>query len=258
MKIPVSAYWRLLRQYLAPQRDAVLFMGGLLLASRGLQLVGPQVVRSWIDALQAGAGANVLTRAALLFIGVTAIQQGMSVLATYWSERVAWRATNQLRADLTAHLLHLDPGFHKTRTPGELIERVDGDVNALAGFFSSFAVQLMGSVLLLVGVLIAVYLVNIRLGLAFTGFVVLTMVLLGRVWQGGTPHWQADRECSANFYGYVGEVLMATEDLRANNAIPYVLRRFFEHGRRWWPVRLKAGVWGQSVMNASDYCLCGG
>ncbi len=55
MKIPISAYWRLLRQYLAPQRGAVLFMSGLLLTSIGLQLVGPQVMRSFIDALQAGA-----------------------------------------------------------------------------------------------------------------------------------------------------------------------------------------------------------
>ena len=230
MKIPISGYWQLLRQYLAPQRVAVLLMGGLLLASIGLQLAGPQVMRSFIDALQAGAHTNVLIRAALLFISVAAVQQGMHVLATYWSERVAWTATNQLRADLTAHLLQLDPSFHKTRTPGELIERVDGDVNELAGFFSSFVVQLIGSALLLVGVLVAVYWVNLRLGLAFTGFVLLTMFVLGRVWQGGAPHWQADRECSANFYGYVGEVLTATEDLRTSNAIPYVLRRFFAHG----------------------------
>ncbi|CAN5854867.1 ABC transporter ATP-binding protein [soil metagenome] len=251
MKIPTRAYWQLLQRYLMPQRGAVLLMSGLLLASIGLQLVGPQVVRSLIDALQTGAGLNILMQAALLFIAVTALQQALSVCATYWSERVAWTATNQLRAELTEHLLQLDPSFHTMRTPGELIERVDGDVNELAGFFSSFVVQLVGSALLLIGVLIAVYWINMLLGLAFTGFVVLTLVLLGRVWTGGTPHWQADREQSANFYGYLGEVFTATEDLRANNAIPYVLRRFFEQGQRWWPVRLKAGIWGQSVMNAA-------
>ncbi|MFN8490377.1 MAG: ABC transporter ATP-binding protein [Caldilineaceae bacterium] len=251
MTIPVSDYGQLLRRYLAPQRGAVFLMSGLLLISIGLQLVGPQVVRSLIDALQAGATAAKLVRVALLFMGVTALQQVMHLLATYWSERVAWTATNQLRADLTSHLLHLDLSFHKARTPGELIERVDGDVNELAGFFSSFVVQLLGSALLLTGVLIAVYLVNLALGLVFTGFVVLTLLLLGRVWQGGAPHWQADREHSAHFYGYLGEVLTATEDIRTSNAIPYILRRFFEHGQRWWPVRRKASVWGQSVMNAA-------
>jgi len=65
----------------------------------------------------------------------------------YWSERVAWTATNALRADLAAHLIGLDLSFHQAHTPGELIERVDGDVNALAGFFSSFVVRLVSSVL---------------------------------------------------------------------------------------------------------------
>lgn len=251
MTIPIHDYGQLLRRYLAPQRRAVFFMSSLLLISISLQLVGPQVVRSLIDTLQTTRNGSRLVQSALLFIGVTALQQVMKVLATYWSERVAWTATNQLRADLTAHLLQLDLSFYKTRTPGELIERVDGDVNELAGFFSSFVVQLIGSALLLLGVLLAVYLVNLALGLAFTGFVIVTLLALGRVWQGGSPHWQADREHSAHFYGYLGEALTATEDIRTSNAIPYILRRFFEHGQQWWPVRLKAGVWGQSVMNAA-------
>ncbi len=52
MNIPLSAYWQLLRRYLKPQSGAVLLMVALLLASIGLQLVGPQVARSFIDAAQ--------------------------------------------------------------------------------------------------------------------------------------------------------------------------------------------------------------
>ena len=51
--------------------------------------------------------------------------------ATYVGDGVAWDATNDLRADLVLHLLKLDLGFHNARTPGELIERVDGDVGQL-------------------------------------------------------------------------------------------------------------------------------
>jgi ATP-binding cassette, subfamily B, bacterial len=223
----------------------------LLLASTALQLVGPQVARSFIDAARAGASVETLTGAAILFIVVSIVQKGMKVLATYWSERVGWTATNGLRADLAAHLLRLDLGFHKARTPGELIERVDGDVNALAGFFSSFVVQLVGSVLLLVGVLVAVYLVDVRLGLAFTAFVLFALALLNWVRRAGALPWRKDRECNAVFYGYVGEALTATEDIRSSGAVGYAMRRFFEHMRDWWPVRFRAGLWGQAVMMAA-------
>ena len=46
-----------------------------------------------------------------------------------------------LRADLAEHCLYLDMSFHNARTPGEMIERVDGDVNVLANFFSLLALR---------------------------------------------------------------------------------------------------------------------
>ena len=222
-------------------------MSILLLASIGMQLAGPQVARSVIDTARAGAAGWTLIQAALLFIGVSVAQQVMRLLATYWSERVAWTATNALRADLAAHLLRLDHSFHTGRTPGELIERIDGDVNALAGFFSEFVVQLLGSALLLIGVLSTLYFVDRRLGLAFTGFVVITLGLLGWVRHFGTLHWERDRERSAAYYGYVGEVLTATEDLRSNGATSYVLRRVFELRRAWLPIVVRAGLWGNTI-----------
>lgn len=208
-------------------------------------------MRRFIDAIQAGATQSLLIQLALLFIGLAIVQQIFNVLADYWSERVAWTATNKLRIDLAAHLVRLDPSFHKVHTPGELIERVDGDVQTLARFFSGLAVELVGNLLLLIGVVVAVALVDIRLGVAFVVFVAVTIWLLGWVRQFGTPHWMADREQSATFYGYLGEVLTATEDLRANGAIPYAMQCFFAHLRRWWPIRLQASIWGQSVMNAA-------
>jgi ATP-binding cassette, subfamily B, bacterial len=41
---------------------------------------------------------------------------------------------------------------HKAHSPGELIERVDGDVTALATFFAQFVILVLGNVLLLIGV----------------------------------------------------------------------------------------------------------
>jgi ABC-type multidrug transport system fused ATPase/permease subunit len=124
-------------------------------------------------------------------------------------------------------------------------------VNALAGFFSSFAVQLLGNLLLLLGILAAVYLIDIQLGWAFTGFVALTLALLTWVWRRGAPYWRADREQSAGFYGFVGEVLTATEDIRSSGAVGYVLQRFFAHLRGWLPVAQRAGLWSQAVMMAA-------
>ncbi|MGI8915613.1 MAG: ABC transporter ATP-binding protein [Chloroflexota bacterium] len=246
--VALPDYWALLRRYLGNQRGPVSLMAAMLLLSIGFQLAGPQVVRAFIDAAQRGAPVAALVRAAVLFLAVAAAQQGLTVLASYWSERVAWTAANRLRLDLAAQLLALDLGFHQVHTPGKLLERVDGDVNALAGFFSSFAVHLVGNALLLTGVLVALASVDRRLGLAFALFALLAVLLLGWVRRFGTPHWHADRQRSAAFYGYLGEMLTAREDLRSSGAVAYALRRFLEELRIWLPVTRRAAFWGQAVM----------
>ncbi len=247
MQISLATYRQLLQQYLAPQWRAVALMAALLIGSIVTQLFVPQVARSFINGAQAGIGERALIQTALLFIALSAIHQALRVLAVYWSERVAWRATNALRLDLTAHLLGLDLDFHQRHSPGELIERVDGDVNALAGFFSAVVIQLIGNILLLLGIVLALAWVNVWLGVAFATLALLGGVLLGWVRRFGNRHWQASRQHSATFYGLLGELIAATEDIRSSGAVAYAMRRFTSQLRAWLPVAQRADFWSSAI-----------
>ena len=107
--------------------------------------------------------------AALVFIGFAVLQQALTLAASYLSQDVGWSATNRLRADLALHVLRLDMPFHKQRTPGELIERVDGDVTLLVNFFSQFTIRLLGESLLVVGIFVLLFLENMWVGLGMLG-----------------------------------------------------------------------------------------
>jgi ATP-binding cassette subfamily B protein len=244
LDIPLRAYWQLLERYLVQQRGAALLMALLLLANTGMGLAGPQVVRSFIDAALAGAPLAALIRAAILFLGITLAGSTLDLFANYHAKRVAWVATNALRIDLAAHLVRLDLDFHVAHPAGELIERVDGDVDALAAFLSSFVVDLVGSLLLLIGILVVIFAEDLTLGLLFVGFSLLALVLLTWAHRFAPPHWRAERECSAHFFGFLGEMLTATEDLRACGAVPYAVRRYILQLRAWRPVALRAHMWG--------------
>ena len=128
----------------------------LVLGSIGLQLINPQLVRRFLDAAETGRTVDELVRTAVFFTGVAVLAQLFMLAGTYVGEIVAWTATNNLRADLALHCLKLDMSFHKTHKPGELIERVDGDVNQLANFFSQLIIQLGSNLLLVFGVLVFV------------------------------------------------------------------------------------------------------
>ncbi|MBN1641777.1 MAG: ABC transporter ATP-binding protein [Anaerolineae bacterium] len=244
MDIPVREYWRLLRRYLLAQRGAALSMAVLLLASTGLGLVAPQIVRRFIDAALGGVALPLLTRTAVAFFLVRLAHEALSLLARYRVADVARTATNALRVDLVSHLVRLDLDFHKAHPPGELIERMDSDVDALAGFLSSFAIDLVGSALLLAGILIAVTVEDVALGVLFVVFALLALALLAWVHRFAPPHWRAEREHSARFWGFLGEMLTATEDIQSCGAAQYALRRFTRRLHRWRPVVLRASLWG--------------
>lgn len=246
--VSLSSYRELLSRYLRPQSGTVAWMGCFLLAATGLQVTGPLIAGRFIDAAQSGAADPILLQTAGLFLIVTLLSEGLSLLASVFSERVAWQATNGLRLDVTAHLLRLGPGFHSRHRPGELIERVDGDVTHLSTLLSAVAIDLLGSALLLLGLIAALFSLDGWLGLSFGGFVIVTAVLLEGIRRRSIPLQEQSREHSAMLFGFLGEALSATEDVRASGGGPYVLRRLRTLRSNWLPVYARAeigayGVW---------------
>ncbi len=231
MALPLVEYWRLLRSYLAGQRLSVAALSVLLFGGIALQLVNPLIVRGFIDAATRGTAETVLVGAALLFLGVALLQQVTSVTGTWVTENVAWRATNGLRRDLVEHCLRLEAPFHNARTPGELIERVDGDVTALANFFSQFVIRIVGSALLLVGVLLLLAREDWRAGTAMALFALVGMLILNRLRRLTGPHWEAAFDARGRFGGFLEERLGATEEIRSSGAGAYVLRQLHEYQR---------------------------
>jgi ATP-binding cassette, subfamily B, bacterial len=254
VELPLRHYLRLLAKYLKPQSRRSLLMGLLLLASISLQLANPQVLRYFIDTATSKGSVSSLTIAALFFIAIALTNQGISILARYFSEKVAWTATNQLRTDLVAHCLDLDMAFHKEHTSGEMIERVDGDVNVLSNFFSKFVVYLLGNVVLMIGVLLLLFQIDWRVGASVSVFALLALYTLIRIRGRAVPAWTMERQLNAEFYGFLGEQLAGTEDIRGNGATRYVMRRFQQLLYTWYPVNRKATM-GYYMMGMTTLTL---
>ena len=242
MKRRRNRYFALLICYLKPQWPRVLAMALLLFGGIGLQLVNPLIMRFFIDTATEGGSLRQLTRAGLLFIGVGLVHQAVSAFASYVCSDVSWRATNRLRSNLTGHILSLDMSFHHSRTPGELIERVDGDVGRLAAFFSDFVIELVGGLMLSLGVLTVLMFEDWRLGAILAAFVAVYLTVHIRAQMISVPFWHAERQASAELSGFLEERLSGLRDIRANDATTYTMRRFHEAVRRAFATAFKADV----------------
>ncbi len=217
-------YRDLLSTYLRPIKGEVALLALLLLGGIGLQLWTPQILRDFIDLAQTGGVSDVLMRKAVRFFALVIAGRTLQLGTTYVAQDVRWRTTNAMRGDLAGHCLSLDMPFHNKQTPGSIIERIDGDVNTLSNFFSQFAIRIVGNAALLLGILVLLFREDWRIGAAYTVFVTIIAAVLTQSVSITAPMWKAQRQASSELYGYLEERLGGTEDIRANGAVPYVLR----------------------------------
>ncbi len=93
--------------------------------------------------------------------------------------------------------------FHNNRTPGEMIERVDGDINALGNFFSQFVIQMLGNMLLMAGVLVLLFMEDWRAGSGLSIFAAVSMGVALSLRQIAVPHMKANSEASSEMFGFL-------------------------------------------------------
>ena len=250
-RVPFRQYAALLSQYLRPQWFRVILLAIFMFCGIGLGLVNPQILRYFIDTAEAGGALRDLTIAGGIFIAIGFLGQIVSLVSSYLGQDVAWRATNQMRENLADHCLHLDMSFHHEYTPGEMVERIDGDTTALANFFSEFILQVIGSMVFLFGVLILVTREDWRIGVALTAFVIIAIWIYNLTRSVAVPIYAAEREGYSRLFGFLEERLTGIEDFRTNGGIGFTMDRFYDVNRDVYGRAVKAHVWGEILSTIS-------
>ncbi|MBT5536706.1 ABC transporter ATP-binding protein, partial [Candidatus Poribacteria bacterium] len=244
-RVPFSHYAALLREQLRPHTPRVLLLALFMFSGIGLGLINPQLLRYFIDTAKAGGAVRALLMAAGAFIGISIARQLITLVSSYLGQDIGWRVTNRMRGELALHCLNLDMWFHNARTPGEMVERVDGDTTTMANFFSEFVVQVIANALLLVGVLVFVWIEDWRVGVALTLFSALALYVYNLTRSVAVPLYAAEREGYSRLYGFLEERLVGIEDIRTNGGIPHTMDRFYEENDEVYGRVRRAEIMGE-------------
>lgn len=218
----------------------VALFSATMLAAVGMQLLIPQILRSFIDSGIRGGVDSTIIHLALAYVGLSALNHILVAASTCLSADVAWRATNQLRQSLFRHTLDLDMAYHNDHLAGEMIERIDGDVSRLSNFFSQFLVHVLTAILLTMGVLVLLWREEWVVGLCLTSFALITLGVLHHQRSAAVLPMQEARQLSAQMSGFIEERLAGLDDIRANGAGRYVMHCFSELQRRWFDGSVRA------------------
>jgi ATP-binding cassette, subfamily B, bacterial len=259
---------RALTALIRPDARRWALLGVLIAATSAGALAGPLVVRRIVDEATDGTTVGDVVHLGVLFLLIAVATQVLNVVVVRSATRAAWRITNGLRLDITRHVLSLDHEFHRKHTPGELIQRVDGDVTNVSNFLSQVVPKVAGAALLLSGMLGVLIVLDWRLGAGMIVYLAVSILLVLSMRHRAVRESSDEMGSYAKLYGGIEERLTAVEDLRANGAENHAMWRFVEDSaeaitsavrreaaflRMWWALQIDVaiGLVGTLVLSAA-------
>lgn len=220
--------WRALGALLRPDASRWVLVALVIALGSALAVVGPLIVRRIIDEATEGTTTGRITQLAIAFLVVAIAMQAVAVLASWMATTSAWHTTNEFRMQMSRHVLGLDHEFHRTHTPGELIQRVDGDVTSVSEFLGLVVPRAAGAALTVLGMLVVLVVLDWRLALGMAVYLAFALAVLVRSRHRAVSESSDEMGAYARLYGGIEERLTASEDLRANGAANHAAWRFIE------------------------------
>ncbi|MBY0120588.1 ABC transporter ATP-binding protein [Bacillus sp. S/N-304-OC-R1] len=156
-----------LLSYTKPHIKTMILAFGLLLLTTGGDIFGPILIKIFIDDHLRPLNLEFEPLFALgaAFIGI----QIMNVLVSYFQllkfQEIALKIIQQLRVDVFTKVQQLGLKFFDKTPAGSIVSRVTNDTEAIKDMFVSVIVTFIQGAFLLVGIFIAMFILNVKLAL---------------------------------------------------------------------------------------------
>lgn len=229
----ISATWRLL-SYLRPYgRYAVVAYGAMLIGTL-LNLIVPQIIAWAIDYGLSQGQASYLIYAGLIIIGIAVVRGILGFLQRFYGEWLTHRVAYDLRNDFYNAVQYQPFAFHDQSHTGDLMSRATSDISESERFVGIGLMDLIATILLMVGVIIAMMIESVPLTLlALIPFPILifTTVRFGTTVE---PMFKRIQEQMGVLSSVMQESLTGIHVVKAFAREPHELDKFDRENNEWF------------------------
>jgi len=211
---------------LKPYKGLIIVLLLLALFSNGLSLVIPKLVQSAIDdfsqnRFQLQRLILYFTGASVLILVLTYLQ---SLVQTYASEKVA----RDLREQLAGKISRQTHAFIQETSPDKLLTNITSDVNAVKTFVSQAIVNIISSIVLIVGTAILLLSINWKLGLIVLGVIPIIGLTFMLVFKKVKSLFKRSQEVIDKLNKTINESILGAALIRVLNAQFQEYNKFME------------------------------
>ena len=167
--------------YILPYKHLAGVATVAMLIYTGTMVAVPWIIKIGIDGFIAEGDFSGLTWVFALFIGIALVNWGANYVQQMAMAKVSQGTLYDLRRVMFSHLQKLSLSFYDKAEVGRIMSRVQGDVGQLQ-MSMSLVVMTLGDLLILVGIVGALLMMNLKLGLISLA-VLPVLVTVMAVWQ---------------------------------------------------------------------------
>ncbi|TFE01178.1 ABC transporter ATP-binding protein [Jeotgalibacillus sp. R-1-5s-1] len=228
--------------YLAMSKGKLSLVLFMVLISSAMSLLGPYLVGMGIDDFIVTGDSGGLVQLIIVLAVVYVVYSLSMWFQAMWMVRIAQQTVFTMRTQLFEHLQKLPIPFFDKRQHGELMSRVTNDMENVSSTLNSSVIQIVSSVLTLVGTIgVMLYLSPL---LTLITVLVIPAMFLGLKWitnRTGRLFKEQQRNLG-DMNGYIQETLSGQKIIKTFSQEDRVIEQFEEKNEK---LRL-AGFWAQT------------
>jgi ABC-type multidrug transport system fused ATPase/permease subunit len=225
-KIQIEKYLKLgeyLRRY--KRTIALMLVSGVALT--GLQVAIPLLIGNAVTTILASKNATEsVFLISLEIIGLSAASAIFQFSLGYGGQYLGQKVIYDMRNRLFVAIQGQSFSFHDRNQTGQLMARATGDVEAVRRFLAFGTAQILGQVLLMIGVLVAFWFLNIEFAVIVTLILPLLVYIAWRFSQTQAPFWRRARINYGNINSVLQENITGMRIVRAFSAEKKEIEKF--------------------------------
>lgn len=238
-------------KYLKGQRKTMILLAVFFIGNIVLQIVSPQVLSYFIDSAQSGKPLGYISLIVLIYMITIILNMAGGVCESYFAKSFGWKITNSFRKDVMDHFLKIDMEHHEKWTSGEMITRLDEDVEGLFSYFYMLIFKLLGSTLLMAGILIVLAVKNSIIAAAMLAFSIGTVWIFKAIQDYGTKLYIRRSAAISKFNGIMKEGIDNVVEIITNAAEKFSIYMLNAAMKKRFKESLPAGMMYSRLWSAS-------
>jgi ATP-binding cassette subfamily B multidrug efflux pump len=215
--------------YIKPEWPMFTLAFLFVIIGNSLALLGPRYSGEAIDAISGGQASvdfNLAISKSLLMLGAYASSAVLTYIMVRLVVRISQRVIVNMRQDTFDKIVDLPLSYIDTHQAGDLVSRISYDLDVVNQTLTHDVVQILASLVTVVGALIMMFSISVELSLVFLILVPVTVIFTVYRMKKTRPLFSARSKKLGELNGYVEEILIGQKTIQAYEKEDYFSEQF--------------------------------